>query len=40
MKPQRTPRDSLCSPKEYLLLEITEEVYPVYSMVGSGTEQA
>jgi len=38
MKPQRTPRDSLCSPKEYLLLEIANEVYPVY-MVGSGTEQ-
>ena len=27
-------RDALCSPTEYLLMEITEELYPVYSIVG------
>ena len=26
---QRTLRNSLCSPKKYILLEIAEEVYPV-----------
>jgi hypothetical protein len=28
-KPQSAQRDFLCSPKEYLLLEITGELYPV-----------
>jgi hypothetical protein len=37
MKPQSrkhsgTQRDSLCSPKEYSLMEITEGLYPVYSI--------
>ena len=52
MKPQSrnlsgSQRDALCSPTEYLLMEITEELYPVYSIVGyryraflkSGTER-
>ena len=38
MKPQYrkhsgSQRDSLCSPTEYRLMEITEDLYPVYSRV-------
>ena len=34
MKPQSSQRATLCSQKEYLLMQTTEALYPVYSIAG------